>query len=67
MLGNECLFYSEFRYVLEFLSWLQTGLSDSRPLSHEALHRMLVGRGCVHDDLIGELGVTKEKGRLLWP
>ena len=62
----ECPFYRECRHALKVLSRLQTGLSDSRPLSSRALYRCLV-RGAASDGLIGELGVTEAEGRLLWP
>ena len=63
---RECPFYRECRHALKVLSRLQTGLSDSRPLSSRALYRCLV-RGAASDGLIGELGVTEAEGRLLWP
>ena len=62
---RECSFYRECRHVLRLLSWLQTGLFDSWPLSSRALYRCLV-RGAASDGLIGELGVTEVEGRLLW-
>ena len=63
---RECPFYRECRHALRVLSRLQTGLSDSRPLSSRALYQCLV-RGAASDGLIGELGVTEAEGRLLWP
>ena len=63
---HECPFYRECRHALKVLSRLQTGLSDSRPLSSRALYRCLV-RGAASDGLIGELGVTEVEGHLLWP
>ena len=39
---RECPFYRECRHALKVLSRLQTGLSDSRPLSSRALYRCLV-------------------------
>ena len=63
---RECPFYRECRHALKVLSRLQTGLSDSRPLSSRALYRCLV-RGAASDGLIGKLGVTEAEGRLLWP
>ena len=39
---RECPFYRECRHAFRFLSRLQTGLSDSRPLSSRALYRCLV-------------------------
>ena len=62
----ECPFYRECRHALKVLSRLQTGLSDSRPLSSRALYRCIV-RGAASNGLIGELGVTEAEGRLLWP
>ena len=62
---RECPFYRECRHALRVLSRLQTGFSDSRPLSSRALYRCLV-RGAASDGLIGELGVTEAEGRLLW-
>ena len=62
---NEC-YYRECRHDLKVFSPLQTGLSDSQPLSSQALYRTL-GRGAVRKDLIDELDLTKEEGRLLWP
>ena len=62
----ECSFYRECRHALRVFSRMQTGLSDTRPLSSKALYRLLV-RGGVRDDLIEKLGVTKAEGRLLWP
>ena len=59
---KECPFYRECWHALKILSRLQTGLSDSRPLSSRALYRLLGG---TRDDLIGVLGVTKEVGRFL--
>ena len=47
------------------LSWLQTGLFDSRAFSNKALYRKLVGGG-VWDYLNGELCVTKKEGHVLW-
>ena len=44
----ECPFYRECRRALKVLSRLQTGLSDSRPLSSRALYRCLV-RGAASD------------------
>ena len=64
--SSECPFYREYRHALKVFSRLQTGLSDSRPLSSKALYRCLVRWGA-SDVLIGELGVTAEKGCLLWP
>ena len=61
---HECPFYREYQHALRVLSRLQTGLSDSRPLSSRALYRCLV-RGAASDGLIGELGVTEAEGRLL--
>ena len=63
----ECPFYRECRHALKVLSRLQTGLSESRPLSSRALYRCLVRGGAASDGLIGELGVTEAEGRLLWP
>ena len=63
---RECPFYHECRHALKVLSRLQTGLSDSRPLSSRALYRCLV-RGAASDGLIGELSVTEAEGCLLWP
>ena len=37
---HECPFYRECRHALKVLSQLQTGLSDSRPLSSRALYRL---------------------------
>ena len=62
----ECTFYRECRHSLKVFSRLQTGVSDSRPLSDRALYRCFV-REAVSDDLIGELDVTAVEGRLLWP
>ena len=62
----ECPFYHKCRHALKVLSRLQTGLSDSRPLSSRALYRCLV-RGAASDGLIGELGVMEAEGCLLWP
>ena len=62
----ECPFYRECQQALKVLSRLQTGLSDSRPLSSRALYCCLV-RGAASDGLIGELGVMEMEGRLLWP
>ena len=42
---SECPFHCEYRHALKVLSWLQTGLSDSRPLSSKALYRCLVRGG----------------------
>ena len=42
---RECPFYRECRHALKVLSRLQTGLSDSRPLSSRALYRCLVRGG----------------------
>ena len=61
----ECPFYRECRHALKVLSKLQTGLTDSRPLSSGALYRLV--RGAASDGLIGELSVTEVEGRLLWP
>ena len=63
---REFPFYRKCWHALKVLSRLQTGLSDSRPLSSRALYRCLV-RGTANDGLIGELGVTEAEGRLLWP
>ena len=62
----ECPFYHECRHTLKVFSRLQTGVSDSRPLSDRALYRCLV-REAVSDDLICELDVTAVQSRLLWP
>ena len=62
----ECPFYRECQHALKVISRLQTGLSDSAPLSSRALYRCLVMEA-VSDDLIGELGVTAVESRLLWP
>ena len=61
---RECPFYRKCRHALKVLSRLQTGLSNSRPLLSRA-YRCLV-RGATSDDLISELVVTVEEGRLLW-
>ena len=61
-----CPLYRECRHVLKVLFQLQIGLSDSRPLLSRALYRLSV-RGAARDDLIGEIDVTAEEGRLLWP
>ena len=58
---RECPFYRECRHALKVLSWLQTGLSDSRPLYH------CLVRGATSSGLISKLGVTDVEGRLLWP
>ena len=63
---RECPFYRECQHALKVLSRLQTGLSDSRPLSSRALYHCLV-RGAASDGLIGELSVTEVEGHLLWP
>ena len=63
---RECSFYHKCRHTFKVHSWLQTGLSDSWPLSCRALYRCLV-RGAASDGLIGELGVTEVEGCLLWP
>ena len=42
---RECPFYRECRHALKVLSRLQTGLSDSRPLSSRALYHCLDGGG----------------------
>ena len=65
---RECPFYRECRHTLKLHSRLQTGLSDSRPLSSRALYRCLVRvGGAASDCLMGELGVPEAEGRLLWP
>ena len=63
---HKCPFYRECRHAWKVLSRLQTGLSDSQPLSSRALCRCFVSGGA-SDGLIGELGVTEVDGRLLWP
>ena len=63
---GECSFYGECRQALRVFSRVQSSLTDSRPLTRKALYRVLV-RGAVRDDLLEELGVTKQEGRLLWP
>ena len=49
---RECPFYRECRHALKVLSRLQTGLSDSWPLSSRALYRCLVRRAA-SNGLIG--------------
>ena len=63
---NECPFYSECLHALHSFTQLKTGLSESRLLSIKALNKTLVP-GSVRVDSIGELGMTKEEGHLLWP
>ena len=63
---NECSFYRECRQALRVFSRVQPSLNDTRPLTRKALYQILV-RGAVRDDLLEELGVTKQEGRLLWP
>ena len=62
----ECPLYRECWHALKVLTRLQTGLSDSQPLSSRALYRCLV-RGTASNGLTGELGVMEVEGRLLWP
>ena len=61
----KCPFYLESRHALKVLSWLQTDLSDSRPLLSRALYCCLV-KGAASDGLTGELSLTEIEGRLLW-
>ena len=48
---NECSCYRECWHDLRVFSRLQTGLSDSRPLSSKALYRTLV-KGTIGDELM---------------
>ncbi|CAE1168983.1 unnamed protein product [Acanthosepion pharaonis] len=57
----ECSFYRECRRALKLLLRASDGLSNA-----QALYRLLV-RGGVQDDLIGELGLTKQEARSIWP
>ena len=59
-------FYRASQHTLKVLSRLTTGLSDSIPLSSSKLYRTLVRVGGRARWLESEIGVTKEKHRLLW-
>lgn len=52
---GECSFYREFRITRKHLL-----------LSRSVLHYVLV-RGSIQDDLIGNLGLTRQEARLIWP
>ena len=55
----------ECRHALIVLSQLQTDLLESWLLSSKVLYRTLIS-GDVRNNLIGDVGVTNEEGRLLW-
>lgn len=58
--------YCECRLALKYLL-LETGdLSDVQALSRKALYQVLV-KGSVQDDLINELGLTKQTSHAIWP